>query len=111
MMLHLIYNPFIEILSSLHDNLSSIYSLSRGLTLRLVSTCKTFLFYNSPTFRKLEPGRSKALEDLVRMVYEKLDPDLNDILWHDHDHPLHDSILVMLWGYYQVFCDYVFAQA
>lgn len=41
---------------------------------------------------------------LARMVFEELDLDLNYILWHYHDHPLHDSILGFLWGYYQLFC-------
>jgi hypothetical protein len=55
--------------------------------------------------------RSNALEDLVKMVLEELDPDLNYIFWFDHNHPLHESILGLLWDYYQGFCDPVFAQA
>jgi hypothetical protein len=59
----------------------------------------------------MEPGKSKALEDLARIVFEELDPDLNYILWHDHNHPFHDSILGILCDYYQVFCDPNFTQA
>lgn len=43
------------------------------------------------------------------MVFEELDPELNEILWRDFDNPLHDSILGYLWGIYQVYCDPDFA--
>jgi len=40
-----------------------------------------------------ERMRSKACGDLARMAFEELDPELNQILWLDHVHPFHDSIL------------------
>jgi hypothetical protein len=36
------------------------------------------------------------------MVFEELDPKLNEIMWHDFDNPLRDSILDYLWNIYQV---------
>jgi hypothetical protein len=51
-----------------------------------------------------------TLEDLARWVFEELDPELSYILWHDHYHPLYDSILGFLWGYYRLFCDPDFTQ-
>jgi hypothetical protein len=45
------------------------------------------------------------------MIFEKLNPELNKILWFDHDHSVHDSILGYLWGICQVYCDPVFAAA
>jgi hypothetical protein len=53
----------------------------------------------------------KTWEDLARIVFEELDPELNQILLNDHDHPLLDAMLSYLWRIHQVFCDLDFAKA
>lgn len=76
-----------------------LYSLRWWLFLCFVSTCKTFLLYSWPTVRRWNLiWRSKALEDLAKMVLEELDPNLNYFLLLDHDYPLHDSILGLFVG-------------
>jgi hypothetical protein len=55
-------------------------------------------------------NKKRLLDNFARLVFEELDPLLNDDLWYDHYQPLHDTFLRFLWDHYEVFCCPVFTR-
>jgi hypothetical protein len=45
----------------------------------------------------------EALDKLSKLIFEELEPLLDEELWLDHYHPLHDTFLGFLWDPYQVY--------